>query len=324
MYKMRLKFNMAVGLAIFGSMGFFYNSAQSLAPHTKFRITPVKDKVVLYEDLREEERNYLQPFRQYVLEHSEIFYLDNDQSAGAVLVFEKDYLPTEADKFWIEQEISDALVQVPKLLNQGFAVEGRITFYIYDRCKNCPNFASAGPFGVRIGNEVALLSVMAPFADTKETPVFHELAHLAKRGLQEAIKTKTRWLPSLSCEEGIADFVQEELRPGQAYSFTEANSNKDDLAREALQVYSQDIVLNTVGSDANQWPDVKRVANEIFPLRAFYFLSRSYMTYAIREFGLPKILELSEKNCTDTAYENVVGVKRDDLRARWRLSLQLK
>lgn len=223
-------------------------------------------------------------------------YLVKSSSAEILLVVQKGYLDAAALKRF-SSDLLEAAAEIPKLAGRVSKIKGRFTVYAYDQTfleKDTP-ISQADVPRAKPGER----GVMLRFAKEDRAPVFHELTHLL-----------VGHSSSQSLAEGLADYVEERLRPGKARSFVPAKTDPHREARAAIRRYPPRF-LETIGAPGrHSWsaPEVRF---------SFYYASWSFADHLIRLKGLKTFLAVMDSGGEERAYLKTYGKGLEELRRDW-------
>lgn len=207
-----------------------------------------------------------------------------------LLVAEKGYLDAAAlDRFCAD--VQEAVAAIPLVTGRPSLVRGRFTLYVYDE----------GPMSEADvpGAEPGEKGVMLRFVREKSDPLFHELTHLLA-GYSE----------SQSLGEGLADVVQERLRPGRESAFIPAGTDPHAKARAALAAYGPPF-FEMIGS-----PGYYRFGPGDIRFD-FYYCSWSFAKFLLRQGSMADAWAVADAGGDDEAYRRVYGRGRAELVAAW-------
>jgi hypothetical protein len=216
-----------------------------------------------------------QDLRDLLLLENDIYSLKTEHGREAFLVYEKGYL-NASQRTRQEQDIADALEEVPKIVGRSFDDSGPITYFIYESKSNRPT-----SYSDKIGILPGKLGTMLILSDENADPTFHETAHLT-----EKVWAEDKVSESLS--EGMAQYVQDQCRPGRAAGLTPENLNPDLFTKKYLSANtdSSDFLekIGTRGNYDDSWPNQDA-------RHAFYFSSWSFTKYLLAVGSMPDLLK---------------------------------
>lgn len=222
-------------------------------------------------------------------QHGQRIEVDN-----GFIYFEKNSL-NDSDLRKAKEEFETAIKEVPELLGISWQRErygnSLPTLYIYKT-------STAGPH-IYLGYEHKIADKPAIFISSEVieanyAPYFHEFTHLI---------TEEFW--SISLREGLADFVQFYLRPGQRATMKKVVTDFHSHAREILKKKS--VVLKFVGAKGLRYESIQERSD-------FYQLSRSFVTYLIHRYGGATFLELYE---SENTYRKIYHKSLNQLKDEW-------
>lgn len=212
-------------------------------------------------------------------------------SGTVLMVVEKGYLDAkQLDR--VAADLREAAVEIPRLTGRAPKIRGRFTVYLYDKGP----IAEADVPGARPGER----GIMLPFAKTEEEPLFHEATHLL-----------AGYSDSQSLGEGVADWVQEKLRPGRARAFVPANTNPHVRAKAAV-ARRPAAFLTTIGAPG-YW--FKMSGRDI--RLDFYYCSWSFADFLLRQGDMKAFWSVADAKGEPAAYLKAYGRTYDGLIAAW-------
>jgi hypothetical protein len=210
---------------------------------------------------------------------------------GILLVVEKGYLG-DARLDQLAADLREAVSAIPRLTGRPPLIRGRFTVYAYD---DGPISESGVP-GLRPGEKALMLRFIKEDAE----PLFHEMTHLL-----------AGYSDSQSLGEGIADWVQETLRPGRAHAFVDARTDPDARARAALARWPA-AFRTTIGAPG-YW--FKGSGQDI--RFDFYYCSWSFASFLMRQGGASQFWAVADAGGTPEAYARAYGRSYDELLSAW-------
>jgi hypothetical protein len=210
---------------------------------------------------------------------------------GILLVVEKGYLGEERLDA-LAADLQEAVSVVPLLTGRPPLVRERFTVYVYD---DGP-LSEAGVPGLRPGEK----GLMLRFVKDDAEPLFHEMTHLL-----------AGYSDSQSLGEGIADWVQETLRPGRAHAFFPAHADRDALAMAALAKRPASFRAK-IGAPG-YW--FKGSGKDV--RFDFYYCSWSFASFLMRRGGAEAFWSVADAGGAPEAYARAYGASREQLIAAW-------
>lgn len=212
-------------------------------------------------------------------------------SGGILLVVEKGYL-NDAQLDRVAADLQEASVEIPRLTGRPSLIRGRFTVYVYDRGP----MSEADVPGAQPGEKGLMLRLIKEEKD----PLFHEMTHLL-----------AGYSKSQSMAEGIADWVQDKLRPGRAHAFVPANTNPHVIAKAAVARWSPDF-LTTIGAPGF-WFGLSGRAIRL----DFYYCSWSFADFLLRQGDMKAFWSVADEGGKPEAYLKAYGRTYDDLIKAW-------
>ncbi|HEX4048665.1 MAG TPA: hypothetical protein VH309_12555 [Elusimicrobiota bacterium] len=213
-------------------------------------------------------------------------------SGGIMLVVEKGYLD-DARLDQLCADLREAVVAIPRLTGRAPLIRGRFTVYVYDEGP----MSEADVPGLRPGER----GLMLRFVKENAEPLFHEMTHLL-----------AGYSDSQSLGEGIAEWVQDQERPGRANAFIPANANPDALAKAALAKWPA-AFGTTIGAPGYWF----RGSNDDIRFD-FYYCSWSFAAFLMRRPGGAKAFwSVADAGGKPEAYQAAYGRSYDSLYAAW-------
>lgn len=214
---------------------------------------------------------------------------------GILLVVEKGYLPpARLDR--LAGDLQEAVSAIPRLTGRPARVRARFTVYVYD---DGP-LSEADVPGAQPGEK----GLMLRFVKDDAEPLFHEMTHLL-----------AGYSDSQSLGEGIADWVQETLRPGRAHAFVPAGTNPDAMAKAALAKWPA-AFRTAIGAPGYWFQGSNR------DIRFdFYYCSWSFAAYLMRRGDAKAFWSVADAGGKPGAYRRAYGRTYDALVSDWIASL---
>jgi hypothetical protein len=133
-----------------------------------------------------------------------------------------------------------------------------------------------------------------------QEPLFHEMTHLL-----------AGYSDSQSLGEGIAEWVQDRIRPGKANGFIDAGANPDALSKAALGKWPA-AFRTTIGAPGYWFQGSNK------DIRFdFYYCSWSFTGYLLRRADMKTFWTVADAGGRPQAYRRAYGVSYDALVAGW-------
>lgn len=210
---------------------------------------------------------------------------------GILLVVEKGYLDAaRLDRLCAD--LQEAVSAVPRLTGRPPLERARFTVYVYDEGP----LSESGVPGLRPGEK----GLMLRFVKDEAEPLFHEMTHIL-----------AGYSDSQSLGEGIADWVQETLRPGRAHAFVPAGTDPDAKAMAALARWPA-AFRTTIGAPGYWFQGAR--GDIRFD---FYYCSWSFAAYLMRQGDAKAFWSVADAGGKPAAYRRAYGRSYDDLIAAW-------
>ena len=210
------------------------------------------------------------------------------------LYWSKDLLSSD-DIDYLSKDLNIAISAVPQILMRNDWIEKykskKLNVFIYES----DNDVSHVLYGYESNySEDAYIFLPYHIVRLRVAPVAHELTHLVldKFG-------------SLSLREGIASLVQYLIFPNQPFAFFGATTDMNSFARDLIKANRK--MVKYAGSEGVTFFSSKQERRE------FYFISLSFVSFLVSEYGFEKFLELYEK----AAYKKVLSIELEDLQSKW-------
>lgn len=213
---------------------------------------------------------------------------------GILLVVQKGYLDA-GELARLCSDLSEATREVPRVTRRSPLARTRFTVYVYP----------GGPVSEAHvpGAQPGETGVMLKFVKEDRAPLFHELTHLL-----------AGYSNSQSLAEGVADYVQRELRPGKANGFMPADADADSRSRAALASYPH-AFAEAVGAPGHQsWTDPQVRFD-------FYYASLSFVDFLLRQGDMKRLWSVIDAGGAPAAYEQSYRRSRAALVAEWKAAL---
>ncbi len=224
--------------------------------------------------------------------------------AGVDMLVEPGYMADAAVEAFCA-EVVEARAAVPAVLGRAEKVRGRFTLYVFD---SGPMSESDVP-GVAAGQP----GIMLRFVKEGESPLFHEFTHLLGG------------YGSQSLSEGLADYVQNRIRPGKASGFKPAGLNPHEKALFAAGKLGKAYQGAVGAPDKTLWQVVEAAdgvdLGGASPRHLFYYGSWSFVDYLVGLKGLPAFLAVHDAGGTEASYRTAYGKSADALRRDWAKAL---
>jgi hypothetical protein len=208
-----------------------------------------------------------------------------------LLVVEKNYL-SDARLDQLCADIQEAVSAVPRLTGRPPLIKTRFTVYVYDEGP----LSEADVPGLRPGEK----GLMLRFVKDDAEPLFHELTHML-----------AGYSDSQSLGEGIADWVQETLRPGRAHAFVPANTNPDAMAKAALA--KRPAAFKTTIGAPGYW---FQGSNKDIRFD-FYYCSWSFARFLMKRGDVKAFWSVADAGGKPAAYLKAYGRSYDRLISDW-------
>lgn len=210
---------------------------------------------------------------------------------GVLLVVQKGYV-SETRLDTLAADLQEAVFWIPRLTGRPPLVRARFTVYVYE---NGP-LSEADVPGAQPGEK----GVMLRFVKDDAEPLFHEVTHtLAGAGRSQSLN------------EGVAEWVQANRRPGRAHAFVPAGANPDALAKDALAKRPL-AFRETIGA-----PGFYFVGSNREIRFDFYYCSWSYVNFLLRRGSLATFWSVLDQSGAPEAYSRAYGRSREQLVAEW-------
>lgn len=220
--------------------------------------------------------------------------------SNGVVYYEKGQL-SESGLKKTKEEFEAAIKEVLELLGISLKRErykdSLPALYIYHAVNSGPHIYFGHEHHMA---EIPAIFIPSPIIKANYAPIFHEVVHLV---------TENFWSHSL--REGLADFVQFYLRPGQKASMKMTVLDFHSHAREVLKKESR--VFKFVGGEGYHYDSIQERID-------FYQLSRSFVTYLIHQYGGAKFLKLYE---TKNGYNTICNKSLDQLKSDWTKAVKV-
>lgn len=214
---------------------------------------------------------------------------------GVLLVVEKGYL-TDKRLDQLCADLQEAVSAVPRLTGRAPRIRARFTVYVYD---DGP-LSEADVPGLRPGEK----GLMLRFVKDDAEPLFHEMTHML-----------AGYSDSQSLGEGIADWVQETLRPGRAHAFVDANTDPDAKAKAALARWPA-AFATTIGAPGYWFQGSNR------DIRFdFYYCSWSFARFLMTKGDARQFWSVADAGGKPAAYRRAYGRSYDALIKEWRAAV---
>ncbi len=214
---------------------------------------------------------------------------------GILLVVEKGYL-TDARLDALCADLQEAVSAVPRLTGRAPRLRARFTVYVYDQGP----LSEADVPGLRPGEK----GLMLRFVKDDAEPLFHEITHML-----------AGYSDSQSLGEGIADWVQDALRPGRAHAFVPAGTDPDAMARAALARRPPDFA-KTIGAPGYWFQGSNR------DIRFdFYYCSWSFARFLMKKGDARAFWSVADAGGKPDAYRRAYGRGYDALIAEWKTAV---
>jgi hypothetical protein len=210
---------------------------------------------------------------------------------GVLLVVQKGYIDDiRLDS--LASDLQEAVAKIPALTGREPRVRKRFTVYVYnDGPPSAANIPGAQP-----GEK----GLMLAFVKEGEDPLFHELTHLlAGRG------------GSTSLNEGVAEWVQDRLRPGRANAFVPAGADPDALCKAALAKWPS-AFRSTIGAPGDWFKGPRRAI--VFD---YYYCSWSFVGSLLRRKDMKALWRVIDAGGAPKAYRSAYDATYDRLFADW-------
>jgi len=214
---------------------------------------------------------------------------------GVLLVVEKNYL-SEARLDRLCADLQEAVSAIPRLTGRPPLVRARFTVYVYEGGP----ISEADVPGLRPGEK----GLMLRFVKEDAEPLFHEMTHLL-----------AGYSDSQSLGEGIAEWVQDTLRPGRANAFMDANTDPDAMAKAALARWPADFVT-TIGAPGYWF----KGSNKDIRFD-FYYCSWSFAKFLMSKGDARQFWSVADAGGKPAAYRRAYGRGYAALIAEWRAAV---
>lgn len=211
---------------------------------------------------------------------------------GIMLVVEKGYL-SDARLDRLASDLQEAVSAVPRLTGRPAHIRARFTVYVYDEGP----LSEADVPGLRPGEK----GLMLRFVKDDAEPLFHEITHML-----------AGYSDSQSLGEGIADWVQDTLRPGSAHAFVPAHTDPDVMAKAALARWPADFAT-TIGAPGYWFQGSNR------DIRFdFYYCSWSFARFLMTKGDAKAFWSVADAGGKPAAYQRAYGRSYASLIAEWK------